>query len=259
METNDYLERLELRATVPTIRRVPAGRITDWLGAGWRDLKANPIPSLAYGLLFGLGGDLILLASVGHPHLFSVAVSGFFLVAPLLAAGLYELSRQHANGTHPIFIDSLRAFRNNGESIALFGLALALIIILWERVSAIVFALLSHGTAGDIAQFMSQTITSGQNVSFVLAWLALGGMLALLTFALSVVSVPLMLDRKLDVVTAMLTSLHAFAANTATLLLWAATIVALTLFGFATLLFGLVIIMPILGHASWHAYRDLVE
>jgi len=259
METNDYLERLELRATVPTIRRVPAGRITDWLAAGWRDLKANPIPSLAYGLLFGLGGDLILLASIGHPHLFSVAVSGFFLVAPLLATGLYELSRQHAKGTHPIFIDSLRAFRNNGESIALFGVALALIIILWERVSAIVFALLSHGAAGDIAQFMSQTIISGQNVSFVLAWLALGGMLALLTFALSVVSVPLMLDRNADVVTAMLSSLHAFAANTGTLLLWAATIVALTLFGFATLLFGLVIIMPILGHASWHAYRDLVE
>lgn len=259
METNNHLERLELRATVPAIRRVPAGRITDWLAAGWRDLKANPIPSLAYGLLFGLGGDLILLASIGHPHLFSVAVSGFFLVAPLLATGLYELSRQHANGTHPIFIDSLRAFRNNGESIALFGVALALIIILWERVSAIVFALLSHGAAGDIAQFMSQTIVSGQNVSFVLAWLVLGGMLALLTFALSVVSVPLMLDRNLDVVTAMLTSLHAFAANTGTLLLWAATIVALTLFGFATLLFGLVIIMPILGHASWHAYRDLVE
>lgn len=259
MKSQGHLESLERQATVPPIRRVPAGRIAHWLAAGWHDLKANPIPSLAYGLLFGLGGDMILLASVAHPHLFSVAVSGFFLIAPLLATGLYELSRQHARGTHPTFIDSLRAFGSNGESIALFGVALALIAIFWERVSAIFFALISHGMVGDIGQFMSRTIIGGPQWGLVLTWFALGGLLALLTFALSVVSVPLMLDRKLDVVTAMLTSLHTFAANTGALLLWAATIVVLTLFGFATLLFGLVVIMPILGHASWHAYRDLVE
>jgi len=259
MKPRSHLESLERRATVPTIRRVPAGRIAHWLGAGWRDLKANPIPSLAYGLLFGLGGDMILLASLGHPHLFSVAVSGFFLVAPLLAIGLYELSRCHAGGTHPTFIDTLRAFRSNGESIALFSVALALITLLWERISAVAFAFLTHGAAGDMFQFISQTGFSGRQGAILFAWFALGGMLALLTFALSVVSVPLMLDRKLDVVTAMLSSLHVFAANAGTLLLWAATLVVLTLFGFATLLFGLVIIMPILGHASWHAYRDLVE
>jgi len=244
---------------LPAVRHVAASRIAAWLAAGWRDLKANPIPSLAYGLLFGIGGDLILLASFGHPHLFTVAVSGFFLVAPLLAAGLYELSRQHAQGVHPIFIESLRAFRSNGQSIALFGLVLALITVLWERTSAIAFALLGDATAADVGQFLAQVVAGGGHTTFVIAWFVLGGMLALLTFALSVVSVPLMLDRDSDFVTAMLTSLHAFAANAGVLLLWAATIVALTLFGFATLLFGLVVIMPILGHASWHAYRDLVE
>ena len=83
--------------------------------------------------------------------------------------------------------------------------------------------------------------------------------LALLVYAVAVVSVPLMLDRDADFPTAILASLRAFVANTTTLLLWAATIVILTLLGFATLLFGLVVIMPVLGHASWHAYRDLVE
>lgn len=244
---------------LPAVRRVPASRIGVWLGAGWRDLKANPVPGIAYGLLFGIGGDLILLASFGKPHLFTVAVSGFFLVAPLLAAGLYELSRQHARGVHPIFVESLRAFRSNGQSIALFGLVLALITVIWERTSAIAFALLGDATATDVGQFMTQAILSGEHAGFVVAWFVLGGMLALLTFALSVVSVPLMLDRDCDFVTAMLTSLHAFAANIGVLLLWAATIVTLTLLGFATLLFGLVVIMPILGHASWHAYRDLVE
>ena len=107
-------DQLDHAAALPVIRRLPASRIAAWLAAGWRDFKANPIPSLAYGLLFGIGGDLILLASLGKAHLFMVAVSGFFLVAPLLAAGLYELSRQHAKGVHPTFIESLRAFRSNG-------------------------------------------------------------------------------------------------------------------------------------------------
>jgi len=252
-------DQIDRATALPVIRRVPASRIGAWLGAGWRDFKANPIPGIAYGLLFGIGGDLILLASLGQAHLFMVAVSGFFLVAPLLAAGLYELSRQHARGEHPTFVESLRAFRRNGESIALFGLVLALIAIAWERLSAIAFALLGNAASGDVGHFLTQTILSGEHTGFVIAWFAVGGILALLTFALSVVAVPLLLDRDSDVMTAMLTSLHAFAANTGMLLLWAATIVALTLFGFATLLFGLVIIMPILGHASWHAYRDLVE
>ena len=117
-------------AAEPVIRRVAAGRIGAWLAAGWGDLVANPIPSLAYGLLFGIGGDLILLASLGRPHLFTAALSGFFLLAPLLAVGLYELSRQHAAGTRPTFIDTLAAFRGNGRSIALFALVLGTITLI---------------------------------------------------------------------------------------------------------------------------------
>lgn len=245
--------------SLPAVRSVAPGRIAAWLEAGWSDLRANPIPSLAYGLLFGIGGDLILLASLAHPHLFMVAVSGFFLVAPLLAAGLYELSRQRAAGRRPIFVESLAAFRRNGLALLLFGIVLALIMLIWERTSAIVFALLGNLADVDIREFVVDNLASGEHLLFMTSWFALGGLLALFTFALSVVSVPLMLDRDTDFVTAMLTSLHAFALNSGTLLLWAAVIVLLTLLGFATLLFGLVVIMPILGHASWHAYRDLVE
>lgn len=243
----------------PVIRRVPAGRIGAWLAAGWGDVVANPIPSLAYGLLFGIGGDLILLASLGRPHLFTAALSGFFLLAPLLAVGLYELSRQHAAGTRPTFIDTLAAFRGNGSSIALFGLVLGTITLLWERASAIGFGLLGGTTGVNVKQFIAQIGANSDNTVFLILWFVLGGLLALVTYALSIVSVPLMLDRNAHFVTAILASLRAFVANTTTLLLWAATIVILTLLGFATLLFGLVIIMPILGHASWHAYRDLVE
>ena len=245
------------------IRQVPARRILSWLHAGWLDLRGNPIPSIAYGLLFAIGGDLILLASFGQPRLFTFAVSGFFLIAPLLATGLYELSRQHAVGAKPGFMDSLQVFRHNYKSIALFGLILALITFLWERVSAFSFAQFGSAlgdTAGiNINQFIARTFASSDHSGFVIAWLAIGALLALFTYVISVVSLPLLVDRNTRLTTAIQTSLNAFLSNTVTLLIWAVSLVALTLLGFATLLFGLIVIMPILGHASWHAYRDLVE
>lgn len=242
---------------LPAVRSISADRPLAWLRAGWRDLKANPLPSLAYGLLFALGGDLIILAVLDHPHLLTVAISGFFLLAPLLAAGLYELSRATGTGERLLFIDSLRCFRRNGQSLALFGLLLALMAIVWERFSAIAFALIGGDMVGSAV--LSDIILGGEHLGFIATWFAIGGIMAMAVFALAVVSVPMMLDRNSDVATAMLASLRAVALNPVPLLLWAAIIVTLTLIGFATLLFGLVVLMPILGHASWHAYRDLVE
>lgn len=242
---------------LPAVRSVSADRPLAWLKAGWRDLKANPLPSLAYGLLFALGGDLIILAVLDHPHLLTVAISGFFLLAPLLAAGLYELSRASGRGERLLFIDSLRCFRRNGQSLALFGLLLALMAIIWERFSAVAFALIGGDMVGSAV--LSDIILGGEHLGFIATWFAIGGIMAMVVFALAVVSVPMMLDRDADVATAMLASLRGVAHNPGPLLLWAAIIVTLTLIGFATLLFGLVVLMPILGHASWHAYRDLVE
>lgn len=241
------------------VRRITADRPLAWLRAGWDDVRSNPLPSLAYGILFALGGDLIILAALERPHLLTVAISGFFLLAPLLAAGLYELSRSRAQGEKLLFIESLRCYRRNGQSLAIFGLILALTAMFWERVSAVAFALIAIDTPGSGAVFLHELILRGEHLAFTLAWFAVGGMLALFVFALAVVSVPLMLDREVDAATAMLTSLHAFTDNVRPLLGWAALIVGLVLFGFATLLFGLVVLMPIVGHASWHAYRELVE
>ena len=245
--------------TLPGIQRIGMGRPLAWLTAGWQDVRANPLPSLAYGLLFALGGDLIILAFLQTPHLLTVSISGFFLIAPLLAAGLYELSRRHEAGEKILFIDSLKCFARNGRSLALFGLILALIALMWERFSAMSFAMIGVTSAPNASVYLKQVIFGGEHLAFTATWFLLGGVLALFVFAFSVVAVPLMLDRDADAATAMMTSLRAFVGNTAPLLLWAALLVGLTLFGFATLLFGLVVIMPILGHASWHAYRELVE
>lgn len=245
--------------TLPGIRQIGTERPLAWLKAGWHDLRANPLPSLAYGLLFALGGDLIILALLETPHLLTVSISGFFLVAPLLAAGLYELSRRTEAGEKILFIDSLKCFGRNGQSLAFFGLILALIALMWERFSAVAFALIGTTSAPMASAYLNEIIFDGQHLAFTATWFILGGVLALLVYALAVVSVPMMLDRDADVATAIMTSLRTFMRNVVPLLFWAALLVGLTLLGFATLLFGLVVIMPILGHASWHAYRELVE
>ncbi len=245
---------------LPRVRSIASDRPLVWLWQGWQDLRANPLPSLAYGLLFGLGGDLILLAALGHPHLVSAALSGFLLVAPILAVGLYELSRARAVDLRLGFIDSILGVRRNLPSLALFGLMLALLALFWERLSAILFALLGDAGQTHALNFMTAALATPENWSLLLAWLAAGGLLAGVVFACSVVAVPMMLDRPgIDPVSAMLASLACVARNPLPLLLWAALIAALVLLGFATFLFGLVLFMPLLGHASWHAYQDLVE
>lgn len=253
------LDTLDQHFSLPEVQKISLDRPTAWLKAGWRDLRANPIPSLAYGLLFGIAGDLILLASLNRPHLFTAAISGFFILAPILAAGLYELSRQHGAGRRPTFIESLSGLGRRAESLAQLGLVFALLGLVWERTSAIIFAMLGGDANVDATHFVTQIVTTSDHRAFLVAWFVGGGFLALLTFAISVVSVPMVLDRDCDVVTAMMTSLRACAANLEALVLWAAIIVALTLLGFGTLLFGLVLFMPILGHASWHAYKELVK
>lgn len=250
---------LDQHFALPAIRRVGGERPLAWLRAGWHDLQANPIASLAYGLLFAIAGDVILLFSWRNPYLFTAAVSGFFLLAPLLAGGLYEISRRQERNLPSTFGDSLAAWRRNGQSMAMFGLLLALAAIIWERTSAVFFALFVPGLTPELWAFVSGVVLNANYIGLTLAWFCVGGLLAALVFSVSAVSIPMLIDRDVDFVTAMMTSLRSVAFNPSVMLKWAALVVALTLIGFASLLFGLVILMPLLGHASWHAYRDLVE
>ena len=256
---NEAQGQIQQHFKLPGIRRVGLDRPPAWLRSGWKDLCANPVASLAYGLLFAIGGDLILIFSWRSPYLITAAVSGFFLVAPLLAGGLYEISRRQSSGQHSTFFDSLAAWRRNGQSIAMFGLLMALAAIIWERTSAVFFALFVPGLTPDLWAFVSGVLMNIEHIELTLMWFLVGGLLATLVFSVSAVSIPMVIDRDTDFITAMITSLRAVTGNPATMLLWAAMVVALTLLGFATLLFGLIVLMPLLGHASWHAYRDLVE
>lgn len=254
-------DSLDRHFHLPEVSRgVPLDRPLRWLRSAWEDVRYSPTASLSYGLFFALAGWLILAFAADRPYLFSAAISGFLLLAPLLMSGLYEISRRRSQGQRATrFADSLQGYRRNGQSLSLTGVLLAVVAIGWERISAILFALLYGGTAPDLGQFARDVFLSGEYLRLTLTWALLGGILAAVVFGISAVAVPMMVDRDVDPITAMMTSLRAVAANLLPMAFWAGLIVALTAVGFATLLVGLIVILPLLGHATWHAYKDLVH
>jgi uncharacterized membrane protein len=240
----------------PQVRQVALSQPFAWLRQGARDLAREPGMSLAVGTVVAAVGVLLLSAGWKAAYAAPALLGGFLLVAPFFAIAVYRLTRGiESGGETP---QMRRAWRSNTGSIALFGLALVLAYIVWERLAAIVFALYYDGEPLQWSRLPQELLFSGRYAGLLLAYFAVGALLAAAVFALSVVTAPLLVDRPLDTVSAMLTSLRCCLANPAPMLLWAALIAALTLLGFATLMLGLIVIFPWLAHASWHAYRDLV-
>lgn len=245
-------------STFPAVRTVGAGAPFAWLAAGWRDFRASPLPSAFYGACFAVMGFLIYFVFRHAYQYVSALVTGFFLVGPFLAIGLYALSRRRERGETPWLAPTLDAWAPNKGAIGVFALVLAVILLVWARASLVVFALFFTRDMPTVEDFVRR-IFSLDNVEFLFAYLCVGGFFAILVFAISVVSVPMMLDRNTDGVTAVLTSLKAFAANVPAMIVWGLLIVALVSLGFATWFAGLVVAVPVIGHATWHAYRALVE
>lgn len=244
---------------VARVREVAAGQVLVWLRRGWDDLRTLRRASLAYGLFFAAAGWLLLILAAQAAYLVPALMGGFLLVAPFAAIGLYALSAQREAGTPPDSEAALFAWRRNAGSIALFGLMLALFLILWERLAAIVFALSFGGTVPDLSRLAQDLLFSGNYLPLVLSFVGVGALLAASVFVLSVVTGQVLLDRPLDLISAALTSVRCCRRNPGTMLLWAALLAVLVAIGFATAMLGLIVIYPWLGHASWHAYRDLVE
>jgi uncharacterized membrane protein len=246
---------------LPVVRQVATGQALVWLRQGYDDMRRLGAPSWGHGVFVAGFGIFLLILGWGAPYLVPAFAGGFLLVAPFAAIGLYALSRQLESG-EPISVNAaLFAWRRNAGSIALFGLLLALAWIFWERVAAIVFAMFYEGTATDASHLMRDVLLGGdQPALLLLAFFGAGGVIAAVVFALAVVTVPMLLDRpEADVVSAGLTSLRCCVRNPGATMVWAALLVAIIGLGFATAMLGLVVVFPLLGHASWHAYRDMVQ
>lgn len=246
-------------AETPHVRRVAPSAPFAWIAAGAKDLGRAAAVSLGHGAAFAVLGLALTMLTWDHPHLVTALASGFFLVAPFLAIGFYEMSRKLSRGEAPGYGDLGRAWRRNIESIGLFGLVLVLMVIAWERLSAIVFGLFFGSSVPDAQSLGAQILYSGEHLGFLVAYVGLGAVLAGVTFAISVVTVPMLIDRDVDPVTAIMTSMKVVAVNPLPMLVWAAVIVVLVLAGLATFLVGLMITLPIVAHGSWHAYRELVK
>lgn len=254
-QTNDA----EIGASLafPTIREIGAGAPLRWLARGLDDLKSCPIPSLFYGFCFAGMGLLITLV-FQHAYAYTSALtSGFLLLGPFLAMGLYEISRRHEHGEHCALAPTLTVWRRNAGNIGVFAVVLGVIFLVWARASLVVFALFYTNEMPNLSGFLTQ-ILAMENLEFLMVYFGVGLIFATIVFAVSVVSIPMMLDRNQDAITAMLASVGTLARNPGVMILWALTIVICTVVGFLTFHLGLVVLMPLLGHASWHAYRDLV-
>jgi uncharacterized membrane protein len=252
-----HLSELDQHFTLPKTRKVAIDRPIAWLKMGLADLLKHPGPSLTYGVIITAVGWLMLSMVDPNGHFFATLVTGFLLLSPLAAAGIYELTSEREEGRETSFMQSLRDVGKNLSQIAFLGVILGMVAIAWERVSAILFALL-YGGQVPAGTTVIEALT-GEYLNFTLVWGAAGFILACFVFALSAVSIPMLADREVDSVTAMMTSLRAVAENLGTMMVWAALIVALTAVGFATYLIGLIVIFPLLGHATWYAYKEMIE
>jgi uncharacterized membrane protein len=245
---------------LPGIRRVSFDQPFHWLRAGAQDLaRAWPL-SLFYGVIFALLGYGLVHGAWGNAHLAMALTSGFLFVAPLLATVFYFLShRLEHHHRLPNLLVPLLSWRANPASLGLFAVMLVFVLISWERLSAILVGLFLSGSGiGGLSDLLTLSAVQ-QHTNFVLAYLAFGGVLALMMFSLSVVALPMLLHRKVDFATALITSFMATRLNFPVMLLWGVLIAALVAVGVATNFIAMVVIFPWLGHASWHAYRGLVE
>ena len=248
------------RMNLPGIRNVTFEQPFHWLRDGAKDmLKAWPL-SLFYGIVFALLGYGLVHGAWVKPHLAMALTSGFIFVAPLLATVFYCVSHrlEHHHKLPNLWVP-LISWRANPASLGLFALMLVFVLSVWERISAILVGLFLNGSGiGSLADLLSVSAVQ-QHTDFVLAYLAFGGVLALMVFSLSVVSLPMLLHRKVDFATALVTSFMATKLNFAVMLLWGVMIAGLIAVGMATDFIAMAVIFPWLGHASWHAYRELVE
>ncbi|MQX35164.1 DUF2189 domain-containing protein [Roseospira navarrensis] len=230
-----------------------------WLQAGWRDLVTAWPVSLGLGALF-TGTGLLLslgLALAGMGYLITSTIAGFMLVAPGLAMGFYDISRRLERGERPSVWSALTAWRTNPVHMLSFGIALMFFMMIWLRFAALVFAIFFPYVSMSWGSMLNQTL-SAEGLVFLAVGGAVGAVFAAIAFMCAAVSMPMMMDRRSDVFEAVVTSILAVVRNPAPMALWAGLIVVFTEAGLVTLLIGLTVTLPLIGHASWHAYRTLV-
>ncbi len=245
------------------IRTVAPDRPWAWLTAGWRDLMANPQIGFFYGGALTLAGWVLALVLLWARTAWAIlpASAGFFMVAPLLAAGLYEASRLREEGQPVTFAACLAGFTRNGGQLAFMGVVLVVLHLFWVRVAALIFMLMfGINFAPSLESLPMAMLRSEMLLPFLIVGTGAGAVLAAVAFAISAVSIPMLVDKpELTAMEAIAVSFRTVLANPGAMLFWAGLIVVFTAMAMVPFFLGLALVIPLVGHATWHAYRDLVR
>jgi uncharacterized membrane protein len=241
-------------------RHLPFWAGLRWLAAGWRDLWIRPASSLAYGLLiFVLSASFVFtLVATGHDYILFPALAGFMIIAPLLAIGLYEKSRAIEEG-RPVSLRTMVFVRPRaGAQVFFLGFLLCMLMLLWMRAAVLLYALFFGVTEFPGLDHIVPLLFGTPYGWLMLAvGSAVGGLFAAFAFAAGTFSVPMLLDRRVDALTAMGSSMKLVWNNLAPLLTWGFIVCLFFAICVATALIGLILLFPWLGHATWHAYRSV--
>lgn len=245
----------------PTVRRLELERPWSWLSQGWQDLCQAPGVSLVYGVIFCLISFAItagvLFADLAY--LLLPLTAGFMLVGPMLAVGLYETSRRLEAGEPVSLGSALFVATRSPMRLAFLGVTLMIVLLVWMRVATLLFALFLGTTQlPPMSELVPTLLFTLDGLLLLIVGSAFGALLAGVVFAVSVISVPLLMERDIDFMTAVITSINAVRKNPVPMLLWAWLVALLTAAGLVTLYIGLIITFPLVGHATWYAYRDTI-
>jgi uncharacterized membrane protein len=251
------------RAAQPVVRKIGLADLRDALAKGADDFYAMPTHAIFLCIIYPIVGFALARLAFGYsilPLLYPL-VSGFALVGPIAALGLYELSRRREAGLETSATRAFDVFESSSVgAVAVLGILLLIIFVVWVAVAdAIYVANFGYASPPSVGAFLKDVLTTRPGWNLIIVGNGLGLLFAILVLTISVVSFPLLLDRDVGAAVALLTSIRAVAHNPLTMMVWGLIIAALLVVGSLPLFFGLTVVMPLLGHATWHLYRKVVE
>jgi uncharacterized membrane protein len=251
------------RPAQPAIRKISVADLRDALAKGMDDFYAMPTHAMFLCIIYPIVGFVLARLTFGYsilPLLFPLA-SGFALVGPVAALGLYELSRRKEAGLDTSVSRAFDVFESSSiGAIAALGFLLLVIFAIWVAVAnAIYIANFGYASPSSIEEFLYEVLTTRAGWTLVIVGNGIGLLFAMLVLTISVVSFPFLLDRDVGAAVALLTSIRAVIRNPLTMAVWGLIVGALLVVGSIPFFFGLTVVMPVLGHATWHLYRNVVE
>ena len=227
-----------------------------WLALGWKDFTTCPKVGLFYGACFFIMGHALWYVFQAAPAYVLALSAGFLLMGPFLCLGIYDASRAIEDGRRPSLRASLASWRPTKGTMAIFAGVLLILEMLWGRASLVVFAV-TFNTMPSTENLLAELVRI-ENIEFLITYTVVGAIFAGLIFVTSAISIPMILDRQTDAISSGLTSIRACLQNPGVMLLWGALITITVVLAMLPWFLGLLLAGPVLGHATWHAYRGIV-